>query len=92
MNAHAYPIARFKIGRIVKTPQALERLTRADISLALGRHQSGDWGEGDAAANEQALIEKRRLWSVYRAENGTLFWLITEADRSYTTILFPSEY
>jgi len=91
-NTQPYPIARFKIGRIVSTPQVMERLTRADISLALGRHQSDDWGEGDTQANELALVEKRRLWSVFRAANGTTFWLITEANRSYTTILLPSEY
>jgi len=92
VSTEAYSIARFRLGRIVSTPQALEQLTQGDISLGIRRHQAGDWGDGDNEANERALIEGLRLWSVYRAVNGTKFWLITEADRSATTVLLPEEY
>jgi hypothetical protein len=84
--------ARFRLGRIVSTAQALARLTQDDIWLGIRRHQAGDWGDGDTEANERALSERLRLWSVYRAANGTKFWLITEADRSVTTVLLPAEY
>jgi hypothetical protein len=67
-------------------------LTQDDILTGIKRHQSGDWGDGDTEANERALIERTRLWSVYHAESGTKFWLITEADRSVTTVLLPADY
>ena len=95
MTTTTLPIAKFRLGKIVSTPNALDRLTQEDILLAIGRHQAGDWGdvsEEDRAANELALIEGRRLWSVYHAGNGVKFWLITEADRSYTTVLVPEDY
>jgi len=84
--------ARFRLGRIVSTPQALAQLTPGDISSGVRRHQAGDWGDGDSEANERALSEGLRLWSVYRAENGTRFWLITDADRRATTVLLPADY
>lgn len=85
----------FPLGRLVATPGALEALSQDDICRALQRHLSGDWGEVDAedrAANDQALVEGTRLLSSYKAANGTKFWVITEADRSATTVLLPSEY
>ena len=95
MSAYALPIAKFRLGKIVSTPNALDQLTQEDILLAIGRHQAGDWGdvsEDDRAANELALIEGRRLWSVYHAGNGVKFWLITEANRSHTSVLMPEDY
>ncbi len=88
-------IARFRVGRIVATPNVLSRLTRDDILTAIGRHQAGDWGDVDAhdrQANEHALIAGTRLLSVYHAGNGTTFWIITEADRSSTCVLLPEDY
>lgn len=87
--------ARFALGQIVATRNALLRLTRADIMSAIGRHAIGDWGEicsDDAKANEQSLKEGLRLLSAYTAENGAKFWIITEADRSVTTVLVPEDY
>jgi hypothetical protein len=52
----------------------------------------GDVDEHDRQANDRALIEGTRLLSVYQAVNGTKFWIITEADRSVTTILLPEDY
>ena len=95
MSAIAMPSAKFRLGKIVSTPNALAHLSQDDILLGIQRHQAGDWGDvpvGNSAANERALIEGTRLWSVYRAANGTKFWLITEADRSVTTVLLPEDY
>ena len=87
--------AKFPSGRVVITPGALDTLSEASVHLALSRHLSGDWGELDRAdtqANERALIEGSRLFSSYRDSAGVKFWIITEADRSATTILLPEEY
>lgn len=94
MNAR-FSIARFKLGRIVATPNALGELTQSDILVAIQRHQSGDWGElgrHDREANDRALQEGTRLLSAYHGANGVRFWIITEADRSVTTILLPEDY
>jgi len=95
MNANVLPIAKFRCGRIVTTPTALESLPREDILRGIGRHQAGDWGdvnEHDRQANERALIERTRLWSVYHTVEGIKFWIITEADRRLTTVLLPTDY
>jgi hypothetical protein len=95
MSVEPYPIAKFRLGRIVSTPNALSQLTQEDILKAIGRHQAGDWGDVDShdrEANQRALIEGTRLWSVYHTVSGTKFWLITEADRSITTLLLPEDY
>ena len=95
------PIPRFKLGRLVATPGALEHLRRihSDPLEWLRRHQHGDWGDVDSqdrAANEQALQAGHRLLSVYRIHRPPhppfRLWIITEADRSATTLLLPEEY
>jgi len=85
------------LGHLTATPGALEALVRAVQSPAefLARHQSGDWGEvspADWQANERALRTEERLLSVYRTAVGERLWIITEADRSLTTLLLPEEY
>jgi hypothetical protein len=95
MSAKIAPIAKFRIGRIMATPTVLSRLTQDDILKGLARHQAGDWGdvdEHDRQANECALVQGTRLFSVYHSAAGIKFWVITEADRSATTVLFPEEY
>lgn len=95
MSTSVFPLAKFRLGKIVSTPNALAQLTQEDILLAIGRHQAGDWGdvsEADCAANERALIEGTRLWSVYHAASGRKFWLITEANRASTVLLMPEDY
>lgn len=95
MKAGITPIAKFRLGHIVSTPNALSQLSPDDILLGIQRHQAGDWGdvdEHDHAANEHALVEGTRLLSVYRSAAGLKFWVITEADRSVTTILMPEDY
>lgn len=88
-------IAKFPLGQTVITPGALEQLSSSAIRQSLERHESGDWGDvddEDRRANDRALTEGTRLLSAYRSVNGIKFWIITEADRSATTILLPSEY
>lgn len=95
MSAPALPVAKFRIGRIMTTPAALLCLTQDDLLHGLQRHQAGEWGdvnEHDRKANECALADRSRLWSVYHSAAGIKFWIITEADRSATTVLLPEEY
>lgn len=95
MSAPVIPIARFRLGRIVATPHALEVITQDDILGGIQRHQAGDWGEvpqEDRAANDHALVQGTRLLSAYRSVKGVKFWIITEADRSSTTVLLPEDY
>jgi len=85
----------FSLGQIVATRNALDSLPLPDIHAALDRHQQGDWGDvckADHAANDAAVFEKGRLLSVYKTAGGTKFWIITEWDRSATTILLPEDY
>lgn len=88
---------RFPLGQIVATPGALSALLDAgdDPANFVRRHVSGDWGdldEHDLRQNELSLQRGFRLLSAYRLSNGTRIWLITEADRSVTTLLLPEEY
>ncbi len=86
---------KFPLGQTVITRTALERLSQADMAGALARHAAGDWGEvdpEDREENELSLREGYRLLSVYRSASGETFWIITEADRSVTTILMPEDY
>jgi hypothetical protein len=95
MSAIALPIAKFRLGKIVSTPNALAQLSQDDILAGIQRHQAGDWGEmdeHDRQENESALQNGFRLISVYRSAGGVKFWLITEADRSVTTVLMPEDY
>jgi len=85
----------FKLGQIVITPNALESLHSEDVQASLTRHSLCDWGEcspDDAEANNEAWHEGCRILSVYHDRNGVKFWIITEADRSVTTILLPEDY
>lgn len=87
--------AKFPLGRLVATPNALEHIPNPDILAALQRHLTGDWGdmdEHDRQENEFSLKEGFRLLSVYRSARGVKFWIITEADRSATTVLLPEDY
>jgi hypothetical protein len=85
----------FSLGRTVATPNAVDQLDPTDVLRSLARHASCDWGNccpEDAAENEFALDRPFRLFSVYRDRHDTKFWIITEADRSVTTILLPEDY
>ena len=87
----------FFLGRLVATPGALDLLNRLEISPFdfVSRHRQGDWGDLDAhdvKANEDALRYGTRLLSSYRIDAHDKLWIITEADRSATTLLLPEEY
>jgi hypothetical protein len=89
--------ARFPPGQIVATPGALAALEESGESpdVFLKRHLTGDWGEvddHDRRENELSVVQGFRLLSAYTLSNGTKLWIITEADRSATTLLLPSEY
>ena len=86
---------KFAFGQIVATPKALTAVANDDILNALSRHLQGDWGlldTHDWNVNEQALKHGGRLFSSYRSSQNVTFWIITEADRSATTILLPEDY
>ena len=86
---------KFKLGQTVATQGALAELAQDDILSALRRHAGGDWGdlcEEDKKANDSALADEGRLFSAYHSASGVKFYVITEWDRSYTTVLLPSEY
>ena len=87
----------FSLGRVVATPGALRAIEDAGQSPEefLARHHSKDWGElsdEDRRENELSLEQGFRLLSAYRTATGERLWVITEADRSLTTILLPEEY
>jgi hypothetical protein len=87
--------AKFPLGQTVITPNALEQVTKDEVLRALKRHAAGDWGDvcpEDAEENELSLREGFRLLSVYKSAAGVKFWIITEADRSATTVLMPEDY
>ena len=83
------------LGQTVITQGAIAVLANSDVLNALVRHAAGDWGDvcgEDRLANDEALRTGARLLSAYRDCDGVKFWIITEADRSVTTILLPEEY
>ncbi len=89
--------AKFDLGRVLATPGALEALTNAEEEAVtyLERHALGDWGDlckDDLEENELSLAQGFRLLSAYHLADLEKIWIITEADRSVTTILLPSEY
>jgi hypothetical protein len=92
--ARACPVS-FSLGLLVSTPNALIRLFPDEIRTAIKRHSCGDWGDlnnDDWQANESALVEQSRLFSVYHSASREKFYVITEADRSVTTVLLPEDY
>ncbi|WPL15706.1 hypothetical protein Thiowin_00620 [Thiorhodovibrio winogradskyi] len=89
----------FEMGRTLATAgvmAVLEELGQQDLlQSVLHRHCYGDWGdvdEDDWRANEQALQDNERLMSLYKVDSGLTLWVITEADRSQTTVMLPKEY
>ena len=87
----------FPLGRILATPGAIDTLTRANQcpQYFLNRHMRGDWGELEnegEAENAYSLQRGFRILSSYITAAGEKLWVITEADRSATTLLLPEEY
>jgi len=88
---------KFSLGQVVATPGALKALEEAGQSPAffLEKHAAGDWGtvnDEDKRLNDEALVTGGRLLSAYKTLRGVRLWIITEADRSSTCCLLPSEY
>src|ERR1700733_4892284 len=81
---------KFPLGDIAATPNALNTIPNDEILNALSRHVRGDWGTLDAEdlkSNERALQFGGRLFSSYLTSQNVKFWIITEHDRSVTTVL-----
>jgi len=86
----------FALGQVVSTPNALAfaKKNQIDLGQLLTRHQTGDWGDledEDKEANEEALVNNTRIFSSYSVAEYKV-WIITEADRSLTTFLMPTDY
>jgi hypothetical protein len=85
---------RFPLGVVVITANASLRLSTEEVLSALRRHASGDWGDlcpEDTLSNDDALHQEGRLLSAY-GQGSHRFWIITESDRSVTTVLLPDDY
>lgn len=85
----------FDLGHLVATVNARDAIASTDMARAIERHVTGDWGDlcpADKKANDRALCEGSRLLSAYSDAKGTKFWIITEWDRSVTTVLLPADY
>lgn len=92
MNTRTRPVP---LGTVVATAGVLDTIPAIDLLTALCRHEAGDWGQlcdEDWMANELSLVKGGRLLSAYASSAGGLFWIVTEADRTYTTLLLPEEY
>lgn len=94
---HLPTIPLFPCGQIVATPGALALLEQSNRSPLefLSRHLRGDWGDlckEDKTENELSLKHGFRLLSSYPITDRETLWIITEADRSVTTLLLPQEY
>ncbi len=85
----------FALGDVVQTRGSVDAFTREEVLGCLIRHANGDWGDltdEDKQANELALKDDERIVSAYTFEDGRKMYIITEWDRSYTTVLLPEEY
>jgi len=89
------PEGKFPLGHTVATPGAIATVPKDEMQAALFRHHHGDWGDvcqNDRLENERSLHDGSRLLSVFHTKAGTKFYIITEHDRSVTTVLLPEEY
>ena len=101
MNSKANSAAKqlgapqFELGKLVITLNALRTVNQLEVLSAVRRHQHGDWGDlepEDIAANVAALQHGGRLLSAYTSAKGITFWVVTEANRRFTTVLLPEDY
>jgi len=91
---------KFPMGHLVTTAGVNDRAASDEafarfVRKSLRRHEQGDWGDlsaEDVKENEYALGKQLRLFSAYEHNSLPKIWIITEADRSATTVLFPDEY
>jgi hypothetical protein len=95
LNGKNSPRPLFCSGSIYCTPGAVTHVRPEVMKSSLGRHFAGDWGDVDAhdwLENDLAVERGGRILSAFHTETDRKFWIITEADRSATTILLPNEY
>lgn len=88
-------LSLFEAGRIVATQGVMRDVDPESLLQGLERHLTGDWGDldvRDRRQNDLALQYGVRLFSRYRSPGGSYFWIITEHDRSITTVMLPEEY
>ena len=86
---------RFTVGQLLMTPGVQAKVPPKEMLYALSRHVRGDWGDQgdeDRRSNDVALNGGARLLLAYPTRDGVKFWIITESDRSATTVLLPDEY
>lgn len=89
------PAQKFDLGEVIITSCAATKLPPDDVQRALRRHARGDWGElslEERQLNDKYLHSGGPIASVYKASNGLKFYVLTEADRTVTTVLLPEEY
>ena len=96
------PTQLFPLGRVLMTANLQHKLSEAipegwdqELKKMIDRYVSGDWGdleEFDRQQNDSALKDGGRIFSAYHTSDGTKLYVITEADRSYTTALLPEDY
>jgi hypothetical protein len=89
------PRTQISLGKTVITANAMASLDPDSVQQALRRHATGDWGDlspEDRQENDLSAREGFRILSAYTDTQGTKFWIITEADRSGTTVLLPEDY
>lgn len=96
-SSHASPLMLFPLGKILITSSAMDVLSDCPITpqMLLVRHVTGDWGDlydEDQAANRAAIKYGTRIFSSHPINADEKIWIITEGDRSVTTILLPNEY
>lgn len=90
-------VPKFDLGRVLATPGAVAEFGRDAVCACVERHNAGDWGDvepSDRRANDRDLRDGGRLLSAYQLGEGRdrRLWVLTEADRSHTTAMLPSEY
>ena len=86
---------KLSLGEVIVTPGAALKLPAEDVTAAVHKHARGDWGELDfenSQLNDLRLQEGGPIASIYRASNGVKFYVLTESDRSVTTVLLPEEF
>lgn len=91
------PLPRFELGAVVATPELVARLAKLQLDVArfLARHATCDWGDvsaEDATANTMGMFTFTRLLSVYDLADGGKVYILTEADRSITTVMLATDY
>ena len=85
----------YRLGRVILTPKARARVSDSEVATALRRHSRAAWGENprtDWRRRLRPMLDDCRVFSAYRAHNGTLFWIITESDHRLTRVLLPEDF